>query len=99
MTSSTTADDEPTITQLLNEEEVVMTPTQRRFYASDDCITARMALQHLVDNPLYNTDSSYFSGNELGFVDRHLYYLSTHPTTQLTGYISNLRLMTKIHAL
>lgn len=82
--------------ELLQETEVVMTPTQKRFYASDECISARMALQQLVDNPQFNTDSSYFSGNELGFVDRHLYYLSTHPTTRLQGYISNLRLMTRI---
>jgi len=74
----------------------IMTSVQKRFYVSEQCLTARVALQHMVDSPLYDTNSSYFNGNELGFVDRHLYYLSTHPTMQLEGYLSNLRLMTRI---
>jgi hypothetical protein len=76
------------------ETPVVMTLSQKRFYASDDCVTARMALQNLVDNPKYNTEASYYSGNDRTFVERHLYHLSTHPTTNLLGYISNLKLMT-----
>jgi hypothetical protein len=79
-----------------SDTDTVMTSTQRRFYASEQCLTARMALQHMVDSQQYNTGSSYFNGNELGFVDRHLYYLSTHPTTPLDGYLSNLKLMTRI---
>lgn len=75
---------------------IVMTPAQCRFYASEECISARMALQKLVDSPQYNTDSSYFDSQALGFVDRHLHYLSTHPTTLVDGYISNLKLMTRV---
>ena len=78
------------------ETKVVMTLAQSRFYASEQCLTARMALQQLVNSPQYNTDSSYFDGYALGFVDRHLYYLSTHPSTLVDGYISNLRLMTRV---
>jgi hypothetical protein len=73
-----------------------LTPAQKRFYASDQCETARQALQELVDNPLYNTDSDYYSDNARDFVDRHLHVLSTRPTANLAGYISNLKLMTKL---
>lgn len=78
------------------EGDVATAPAQSRFYASEKCLTARMALQQLVDSPQYNTDSSHFDSGALGFVDRHLYYLSTHSTTLVDGYISNLKLMTRI---
>ena len=89
---NTEAEESPAIL----DSEALMTPAQRRFYTSEQCSEAREALQRLVDNPAYNTDSTYFSGNELAFVDRHLYYLSTHASVNLEGYISNLRLMTRI---
>lgn len=73
-----------------------LTPGQKRFYASEQSITARNALQSLVDSPQYNTDSAYYSENDRDFVDRHLHFLSTHPNTNLAGYISNLKLMTGI---
>jgi len=78
------------------ETKVVMTSAQSRFYASEQCLVARMALQQLMDSPQYNTDSDHFSGHALGFVDRHLHYLSTHPSTLVNGYISNLKLMTRV---
>jgi hypothetical protein len=73
-----------------------MSPAQKRFYASEEYVMAREALQQLVDNEQYDTDSDYFKSNELEFVERHLYYLSTHPTTKVDGYISNLKLMTRV---
>jgi hypothetical protein len=73
-----------------------MTPGQKRFYASEQSRDARAALQELVDNPQYNTDSDYYSQNDRGFVDRHLHFLSTHPSTNVPGYISNLKLMTNV---
>ena len=73
-----------------------MTPAQKRFYASEQCTIARDALGDLANSSDYNTQSSYFSGSELGFVERHLHYLSTHPATNVAGYLSNLRLMTRI---
>jgi hypothetical protein len=91
-----TQDNGAGVTQHIDTDETLLTPAQRRFYASEQCTAAHMALQQMVDNPQYNTDSSYFSGNELSFIDRHLYYLSTHPATLVEGYISNLKLMTRI---
>jgi hypothetical protein len=87
-------DNSTEVPQAVTEDKVAMTSTQRRFFASEQCNTARQALQDLVDSGRYNTDSNYFKTNDLEFVDRHLYYLSTHPGTNLTGYISNLKLMT-----
>ena len=76
------------------EAVVTLTPGQKRFYASTQCETARQALEDILGNPQYDTESSYFSSNDLGFIDRHLHHLSTHPSTNVTGYISNLKLMT-----
>jgi hypothetical protein len=67
---------------------------QTKFYASDQCHTARGMLQDLVDSAEYETDSSYYSGG-LKFCERHLDYLSRHPNLALSGYISNLKLMTR----
>lgn len=67
---------------------------QKRFYASEQCSNARLALQQLVDNPQYNTENISYSGATLTFTDRHLQYLSTHPLVKIDGYISNLKLMT-----
>jgi len=78
-----------------NESDPVLTLGQKRFYASAQCSEARIALKQMVDNPAFDTDSEYFRGSTLAFVDRHLHYLSTHPTTNLIGYLSNLRLMTR----
>ena len=77
-------------------DSVLGTPGQKRFYASEQCIEARKALEQMVGNPSYNTDSTYFQGNALDFVDRHLHYLSTHPAANLAGYLSNLKLMTNV---
>jgi len=78
------------------DNNVLTTPGQKRFYASEQCQEARIVLEQMVGNPSYNTDSTYFQGNALDFVDRHLHYLSTHPGANLTGYLSNLKLMTNV---
>lgn len=75
---------------------IAMTLVQKRFFASEQCTAARKALQRMVDNPQYNTDSSYYKVSRLQFVDRHLHYLSMNPAVGLEGYISNLKLMTSL---
>lgn len=80
--------------QIVTENGTPITLAQKRFYASEQCTLARDLLEDMVANPKYNTESIYFSGNTLGFVDRHLHHLSTHPNVNLQGYISNLKLMT-----
>jgi hypothetical protein len=69
---------------------------QQRYYASAACQEARDLLQALVDSLDYNTDASMLAGGRISFVERHLRHLSTYPTTSLTGYLSNLKIMTRI---
>jgi hypothetical protein len=78
----------------MSEDEVAMSPAQKRFFASEECKEARLALQSLVDSTQHDTNSEYYRENMRRFVDRHLHYLSTHPGTKLDGYISNLKIMT-----
>lgn len=50
----------------------------------------------------YNTPDSYsanttlYPNNVMSFVEKHMQYLSVHPTTNPGQYVSNLRLMTQI---
>jgi len=74
----------------------VLSLSQQRYYASDQCEQARRALEQMMHSPAYNTDSSYFHDDAYDFVERHLNYLSTHPPLNLDGYLSNLRLMTSV---
>jgi len=72
-----------------------LTHTQRRFYTSGLYMEARDLLQVLVDSPEYDTSPSRFTNNSVTFVERHLHYLSANPQVKLSGYISNLKLMTR----
>jgi hypothetical protein len=71
------------------------TPAQKRFYASEQCASARVTLQHMVDDQRFDTDSLYYQQSAFGFIERHLHYLSTHPAANVNGYLSNLKLMTR----
>ncbi len=71
-----------------------LTLAQKRFYASEQCTAARRALQLMVEDQCYDTDSLYYQHSALDFVERHLHYLSTQPIVNIDGYLSNLRLMT-----
>lgn len=84
----------PTSPEYHIEKSQSVSLMQRRFYDSPLCDDAREQLQALVDNPKYDTDSTYFETQPSGFVDRHLHYLSMNPRTDVTGYISNLKVMT-----
>ncbi|HSX05869.1 MAG TPA: hypothetical protein VLF69_05340 [Candidatus Saccharimonadales bacterium] len=68
--------------------------TQKKFYASEQGRNARQMLQELVESPEYDTNSTYFENN-LPFRERHLDYMSKQPHLDITGYMSNLRLMTR----
>lgn len=83
------------LTGQAGESGPALTPSQKRFYASEQCGEARAALKQMVENPDFETDAEYFRSNARAFVERHLHYLSTHPTTNVAGYLSNLRLMTR----
>ncbi|MDB5186350.1 MAG: hypothetical protein JWL85_873 [Candidatus Saccharibacteria bacterium] len=50
----------------------------------------------------YNTESSYsangelYPDNSISFVDKHLNYITKHPSIDPQHYLSNLRLMTRL---
>lgn len=67
-----------------------------KYYDSEQCKEARLALQQMVDDSSYDTQPRRRADGSGGFVERHLDYLRTHKVTNLTGYISNLKLMTSI---
>ena len=79
----------------MERAEPTLSRGQVKFYGSEECEAAREALAALVQSPDHDTDSIARQGGDLTFEERHMLYLSTHPHVNLTGYISNLRLMTR----
>lgn len=59
-------------------------------------------LKLMTTDERYNTEPSYsantdaYPNNLIPFVDKHMAYLSTHPSTNPEHYLANLRLMTRI---
>ncbi len=72
------------------------------FFQSAEGLDIRTALHEMVTNAAYNTDSSYsantdtYPDHQIPFVDKHMNYLSTHPSTDAQHYLSNLRLMIRV---
>lgn len=79
-----------------------MATTTRKvpFAESETGIEARATLEALLANVNHTTESGYHVNealhpdNKIGFVDKHMEYLSTHPNVNPSYYLSNLRLMT-----
>lgn len=46
--------------------------------------------------PSYSANTELYSDNLMPFVDKHVSYLKSHPSTNPQHYISNLRMMTRI---
>lgn len=44
----------------------------------------------------YSTNSTMYPNNSIPFVDKHMSYLSAHPSVDPEHYLANLRLITKI---
>ena len=71
------------------------------FFDSEEGIKIKEALRLMAANDEYHTESSYSADivnnpdNLISFVDKHLKYLRSHPTTNPWHYVSNLRLMTR----
>ncbi len=62
---------------------------------------AREELKAMTSSRSYNTTPSYSAnselhpGNKISFVEKHMAYLSEHPSTSPDMYLRNLRLKTK----
>jgi len=73
-----------------------------KFIESEEGIEIARILEQMASDDTYNTESSYSANSELypdnliPFVDKHMNYLSSHPTTDPRHYMSNLRLMTRV---
>jgi hypothetical protein len=70
----------------------------QRFLDSAEAIEIRVILKKMMTDPAFNTKSMYSptAGGDVLFVDKHMDYLSQHPTLNVSHYLSNLRLMTRV---
>lgn len=72
------------------------------FLNSPQGVSAKDTLKEMHVNDKYNTLSSYsanttdYPDNLIPFVDKHIYYLCTHPAVNPDHYLANLRLMTRL---
>lgn len=72
------------------------------FYASQEAVQIRQALEDMLEDSKYNTQASYtangeeYPDHEIPFVDKHMSYLNTHPSVDIDHYLANLRLITKV---
>ena len=71
-------------------------------YNSEEGLKIKELLQLMAKDKTYYTESSYsanvnkYPNNRRTFVDKHMDYLSAHPTMNPDQYISNLKLVTRI---
>jgi len=70
----------------------------QRFLDSTEAKEIRLILEEMMTDENFNTKSMYSSaaGGDVLFVDKHMEYLSQHTSLNVTHYLSNLRLMTRV---
>lgn len=78
----------------LIDEGSLLTPAQKRYFASSEYVAARQELQTLAINRKYTATATRATESADEFVNRHLLYLSRHPLVKHEGYLANLKLMT-----
>ena len=68
------------------------------FLRTEKATELRTELESMVKNPLYNTRLYTMLTDASGdrFIEKHMHYMSTHPTIDHWQYISNIKLMTKL---
>ena len=68
-----------------------------QFLASREAVEIRHELSKMMEDPQYNTKSSYSPASKemVTFVDKHMKYLSLHLHVSSAQYLSNLKLITK----
>ncbi len=81
---------------------MILSSKSTAFLDSVAGLTAKQTLLEMTESKEYKTDSSYSSNvtdypdSLIPFVDKHIYYLSTHISVNPDHYIANLRLMTRL---
>lgn len=79
-------------------------PTFKRsdFITSEDGIKATEILNQMflddayITQPSFSANSEKYTDNLIPFIDKHLNYIQSHPSTNYEHYLSNLKLMTRI---
>ena len=72
------------------------------FFDTEEGIEVERTLRSMVTDNAYSTVSSYstdaeqYPDNLIPFVDKHMKYITTHPSTDPIHYLANLRLMTRV---
>jgi len=76
------------------------TLSAQKFLKSSEAKTIRATLKAMMASKEYNTKSTYSPSCEgmLTFEEKHINYLSQHTSMNVSHYLSNLRLMTKIRS-
>ncbi len=75
---------------------------QADFIASAEAQEIRKQLLDMLENGKYTTESSYSTDTEqypdsmIPFIEKHMRYLTTHPSVDPAHYLANLRLMTRV---
>lgn len=71
------------------------------FFETAEGVQVMVMLRAMAEDTAYNTESSYSANTGLypdhliPFVNKHMEYLRTHPSTDPDHYLANLRLMTR----
>ncbi len=72
------------------------------FLDSEEATEVEHSLRLMAEDSTYNTAPSYSANtvqypyHSIPFVDKHMSYLSKHPSVDPSHYLANLRLMTRI---
>ena len=72
------------------------------FYKSEEGEQVATELRTMVSDSIYMTTPTYsanttlYPGNVVTFVEKHMKFLSEHQEVNITQYMSNLRLMSRI---
>ena len=72
------------------------------FRLTEEGIQTEQALREMDSDAAFNTIASYSANStlhpnhEISFVEKHMKYITEHPSVNVAAYLSNLRLMTRI---
>jgi hypothetical protein len=75
---------------------------QADFVDSEEGQQIKRELLAMLQNEQYSTESSYSTNGDLypdnlrPFIDKHMHYLTSHPSVDPAHYLANLRLITRV---
>ncbi len=78
------------------------TKRQADFVISEEGLQIKEELLAMLENDKYSTEASYstngdlYPDNLIPFIDKHMGYLTTHPSVDPAHYLANLRLITRV---